>query len=97
MSEQTPAREEREYREDLGERIVYWLALTLVVIGLMNSMPGIPGIDNAFEGFLGFQNFVIRKYPYEYFYPIAFAVMMIVVALKHSLWRELKRFVFDVN
>jgi len=52
-------------------------------------MPGIPGIDDAFAGFLGFKNFTIRKYPYEFFYPIAFAVMMIIVALKHSLWREL--------
>jgi len=36
---------------------------------------------------MGFKNFVIRKYPYEYFYPLAFALMMIIVALKHSLWR----------
>ncbi|MEP0944209.1 MAG: TRAP transporter large permease subunit [Rhizobiaceae bacterium] len=85
MAEHSPTQEERQ---DLGERIVYWLALSLVVIGLLNSMPGIPGIDDAFEGFLGYKNFVIRKYPYEYFYPIAFAVMMIIVALKHSLWRE---------
>ena len=74
---------------DLGQKLVYWLALTLVIVGLLNSMPGIPGIDDAFAGFLGFKNFVIRKYPYEYFYPIAFAVMMIIVALKHSVWRDL--------
>jgi len=73
---------------DLGESIVYWLAVILVVVGLLNSMPGIPGIDNAVAGWFGFKNFTIRKYPYEYFYPIAFAVMMIIVALKHSLWRE---------
>ncbi len=73
---------------DLGEKLVFWLALALVIVGMLNAMPGIPGIDNAFEGFLGFKNFTIRKYPYEYFYPIAFAVMMIIVALKYSLWRE---------
>lgn len=73
---------------DTGEKLVYWLALILVIVGLLNAMPGIPGIDDAFEGFLGFKNFVIRKYPYEYFYPIAFALMMIIVALKHSLWRS---------
>ena len=72
---------------DFGEKLVYWLALLLVIVGLLNAMPGIPGIDDAFAGFLGFKNFVIRKYPYEYFYPIAFATMMIIVALKHSLWR----------
>jgi len=76
-----------EKQQDFGEKLVYWLALLLVIVGLLNAMPGIPGIDDAFEGFLGFKNFVIRKYPYEYFYPIAFALMMIIVALKHSLWR----------
>ena len=76
-------------KSDFGERLVYWLALLLVIVGMLNAMPGIPGFDTAFEGFLGFKNFTIRKYPYEYFYPIAFAVMMIIVALKHSLWRSL--------
>ncbi len=76
-------------RADLGEKLVYWLALLLVIVGLLNAMPGIPGVDAAVEGWFGYKNFVIRKYPYEYFYPIAFAVMMIIVALKHSLWREL--------
>lgn len=74
--------------KDAGERLVYWLALLLVIVGLLNAMPGIPGIDDVFANFLGFKNFVIRKYPYEYFYPIAFAIMMIIVALKHSLWRS---------
>jgi len=86
VAENTPVSEKRP---DLGEKLVYWLALTLVIVGLLNAMPGIPGIDQAFYGFLGFPNFTIRKYPYEFFYPIAFAVMMIIVALKHSLWREL--------
>jgi len=63
---------------DFGEKLVYWLALLLVIVGLLNAMPGIPGIDDAFAGFMGFKNFVIRKYPYEYFYPIAFALMMIM-------------------
>ncbi len=74
--------------QDLGHKVVYWLALSLVFIGLLNAMPGIPGVDKAVEGFLGFKHFTIRKYPYEFFYPIAFAVMMIIVALKHSLWRD---------
>ncbi len=84
MANDTPAA-----RLDFGQKLVYWLALLLVIVGLLNAMPGIPGVDNAFAGFLGFKNFVIRKYPYEYFYPIAFALMMIIVALKHSLWRDL--------
>ncbi|MBX2883575.1 MAG: TRAP transporter large permease subunit [Granulosicoccus sp.] len=86
MSNSTPSPEKRL---DLGEKLVYWLALLLVIVGLLNAMPGIPGIDDAFAGLFGFKNFTIRKYPYEYFYPLAFAAMMIIVALKHSLWREL--------
>ncbi len=86
MSNEAPARTQRT---DLGEKFVYWLALALVVVGMFNAMPGIPGIDKAFDNFLGFKNFTIRKYPYEYFYPLAFAVMMVIVALKHSLWKSL--------
>jgi TRAP transporter 4TM/12TM fusion protein len=73
---------------DRGEKIVYWLALILVIVGLLNAMPGIPGVDNAVAGLFGFKNLVIRKFPYEYFYPLAFSVMMIIVALKHSVWRS---------
>ena len=79
---------ETPVRQDLGERIVYWLALTLVIVGLLNSMPGIPGLDAAFESLTGWKEWGIRKYPYEWFYPLAFGVMMLIVALKHSLWRE---------
>ena len=80
---------EKQPDTDAGEKLVYWLALALVVVGMLNAMPGIPGVDSLFSGFLGFKEFSIRKYPYEFFYPIAFAVMMLIVALKHSLWREL--------
>jgi len=30
--------------------------------------------------------FTIRKFPIEWFYPIAFATMMLCVALRHSMW-----------
>ncbi len=85
MSEENPALIKPQ---DLGEKFVYWLALALVLVGLANAMPGIPGIDDLFSGFLGYKDFTIRKYPYEFFYPIAFFVMMLIVALKHSVWRE---------
>jgi TRAP transporter 4TM/12TM fusion protein len=77
-----------ERKPDLGQKLLYCLALLLVIIGLLNAMPGIPGLDDMFSGMFGFDNFSIRKYPYEYFYPIAFGAMMIIVALKHSLWRD---------
>jgi len=73
---------------DLGLKVVYWLALGLVLIGLLNSMPGIPGLDTAFASMTGWTEWGIRKYPYEYFYPTAFGTMMLVVVLKHSMWRE---------
>ncbi len=86
MSNEPPA---RATPADFGEKLVYWLALALIIIGMLNAMPGIPGVDEAFDGLFGFKDFSIRKYPYEFFYPIAFTVMMVIVALKHSLWREL--------
>jgi len=39
MSNEAPA---PEIRADLGQKIVYWLALALVIVGLLNAMPGIP-------------------------------------------------------
>ena len=63
MSSEAPV---RATRAGSGEKLVYWLALLLVIVGLLNAMPGIPGVDDAFAGFLGFKHFVIRKYPYEY-------------------------------
>ena len=62
----------RERRVDLGEKLVYWLALALVVVGLLNSMPGIPGVDDAFAGLFGFKDFTIRKYPLRIFLPHRF-------------------------
>ena len=76
---------------DRGEKAVYWLALLLVIVGMFNSMPGIPGIDQAMQSMTGIKDFVIRGYPYEYFYPLVFATMMLIVALKHSQWRKSKQ------
>ena len=77
-------------RADLGLKVVYWLALGLVIVGLLNSMPGIPGLDDAAARLVGWKDFAVRKYPYEYFYPIVFGTMMMIVALKHSLWRDFR-------
>ena len=72
---------------DKAQRIVYWLALALVIVGLLNSMPGVPGLDDLMISITGWKDFTIRTYPYEYFYPLVFFVMMLIVALKHSQWR----------
>ena len=68
-------------------RLTYWLAVFLVVLGMINAMPGIPGLDQLARDVTGNPNFIIRKFPFEYYYPFAFALMMLIVALHHSIWR----------
>ncbi len=74
-------------RKGAGERVVYWLALGLVLVGLTNAMPGIPGLDDWVRDVTGDPWFNIRKFPFEYYYPFFFALMMLTVALHHSMWR----------
>jgi len=71
-----------------NEALLYSLALAFVVVGLFNAMPSIPGVDAGLKSLTGKSWFSIRRFPTEYFYPIALVVMMIIVALKHSIWRE---------
>lgn len=73
---------------DLGQRVAYWLALGLVLAGLVNSMPGIPGLDDWIKHVTGNPWFTIRRLPFEYYHPIFFAAMMLTVALRHSMWRD---------
>ncbi|MFD0916221.1 TRAP transporter fused permease subunit [Pseudahrensia aquimaris] len=89
-NEASSAQVEQTVPADLGQKIVYWLALALVIVGLLNSMPGIPGLDEIGVSLTGWNEFTLRKYPYETFYPIVFGVMMLIVALQHSVWREYK-------
>ena len=32
--------------QDLGMKLVYWLTVAMVIIGLINMTPGIPGYDD---------------------------------------------------
>ncbi len=68
--------------------LLYVLALMIVIVGLLNALPGVPGLDQSLRTLTGWDWFTIRKYPTEWFYPIAFAAMMICVALRHSIWRS---------
>ncbi len=72
----------------LASVFVYGLAAAIVMVGLLNSMPGIPGFDDGLRHLTGWEWFALRKFPTEWFYPIAFAAMMVCVALKHSIWRS---------
>ena len=74
--------------KSFAKLLVFWMAVFFVVVGMVNSMPGIPGLDRWLQDFTGGPFFSIRKFPYEYYYPIAFLVMMIIVTLDHSIWRS---------
>ncbi|MEX3010289.1 TRAP transporter permease [Hoeflea sp. TYP-13] len=73
---------------DLGLRILFVLSVGVVLIGLLNSMPGIPGLDKFLRNTTGLDWFSVRRFPTDWFYPITFSLIMICVALKHSLWRD---------
>ena len=77
-------------KADLGMRFVYWLTVTMVVVGLINMTPGIPGYDDLAASLTGNDGTTFRKFPFEWFYPLFFAMMMLIVALKHSMWRDWK-------
>ena len=70
------------------ERLIYWLGLALVLVGLVNVTPAIPGWDELWRTLTGVEFFKIRRFPTEWLYPIIFLWMMVVVALKHSMWRS---------
>lgn len=80
--------EHPESRPGLAQGVVYWLALTLVIVGLLNAMPAIPGVDDFFKQVTGNPWFAIRRFPFEYYYPLFFVGMMLVVSLHHSMWRS---------
>ncbi|MGX9354704.1 TRAP transporter permease [Roseobacteraceae bacterium S113] len=75
-------------RPDIALRLLYWLSIAMVVVGLINATPGIPGYDALAAQVLGVQGGQFRKFPFEYFYPAFFALMMLIVVLKHSMWRD---------
>lgn len=80
---ETPAR-----KPDLAMRIAGVLAFAFVIVGMINSIPGLPGIDDLGRDLTGSNSFRVRKFSYETFYPLVFMVMMTIVVLKHSMWRD---------
>ena len=78
----------RADRSGFASAFPYGLAVAIVLVGLLNSMPGIPGLDDALRQLTGREWFSIRKFPTEWFYPAAFAAMMVCVALRHSVWKS---------
>lgn len=71
-------------------QVVFFLGLLLVIVGLLNVTPGIPGWDDLWKSITGMDFFKVRRFETEWLYPLVFFLMMLIVALKHSLWRSWK-------
>lgn|GEM_PF-85917 len=74
--------------EVFPNRLLYGLALAFVLIGVLNSMPTIPGWDDLWRHITGIEKLRTRNFSTEIFFPIIFFVMICIVALKHSMWRD---------
>ena len=74
-----------------GKRLALGLALILVIVGMVNTMPEIPGLQDLARDLTGRPFFRVSGFPPEYFYPPVFLLMMVIVALDASVyraWRE---------
>ncbi len=85
---QTPEPEFDAFKQPRGG--LFWLSLFIVIAGLMNAIPGVPGLDTGLRNLTGLEWLKIRRFPTEWFYPLAFALMMLCVVLKHSAWKSWK-------
>lgn len=74
----------------VGQRIAYFLAFTLVIVGMINTMPEIAGLQQWAREITGSPFFRVSGFPPEYFYPPVFFVMMLIVALNSSIYRDMK-------
>ena len=75
-------------KRSIALKLLYFQSVGMVLIGLANATPGIPGYDAWAASVLGSEGAQFRRFPFEWFYPIFFALMMLIVALKHSVWRH---------
>ena len=53
--------------QDFGMRLVYWLTVFMVIVGLVNMTPGIPGYDDLVQSITGIRGATFRKFPFEWF------------------------------
>ncbi len=66
------------------------LALILVIVGMINTMPEIPGLQDFARNVTGQPFFRISNFSPEYFFPPMFFLMMLIVALNGSAYRDWK-------
>ncbi|WP_240989542.1 TRAP transporter fused permease subunit [Salipiger mangrovisoli] len=81
---------QQQITRPLGQRIALVLAVILVIVGMINTMPEIPGLQDWAREITGRPFFRVSGFPPEYFYPPVFLVMMLIVALDSSVYRAWK-------
>ena len=77
---------------DWAQRLAFFFAIVLVAMGLANNLPNIPGLLALVNSVPGLENLPrLSKYSSEFFFPLVFTIIMIVVVLKSSFarkWRD---------
>lgn len=95
MQEAPPVSESRVPEMQIGAtdhwtgRLALALAFVLVVLGMANNLPSIPGLlelVQAIPGLAGIPR--LSKYSSEHFFPLMFALMMVIALLVVSFGRE---------
>lgn len=73
-------------------KLAFAFSLILVAMGLANNLPNIPGLLASVNSIPGLENLPrLSKYNSEFFFPLIFVIIMIVVVLKSSFaidWRN---------
>ena len=74
------------------DRLAFGLAFILVLMGLANNLPNIPGLLELIQSIPGLSELPrISKYNSEFFFPLTFTFMTVVVLLRSSFGREWKQ------
>lgn len=74
-------------RRSAGRSIAMVLALILVVVGMVNTMPEIAGLQDWVRDVTGQPFFRISGFQTEYFFPPVFLLMMTIVVFDASIYR----------
>ncbi|WP_286196973.1 TRAP transporter fused permease subunit [Tropicibacter sp. R15_0] len=72
----------------LAKTVVMVLAITFVIVGMINTMPEIPGLQAFMRDLTGQPFLRVSGFPPEYFFPPIFLLMMVIVAIHGSAWAE---------
>ena len=74
---------------DLFKRLSLVLGFILVVIGMVNNLPTIPGLLEAIQLIPGLEGLPrLSKYNPEYFFPLVFAIMLLICLLTSSFGKD---------